>query len=70
MISRSDGNGLEVNGFDDMRKQRALNAENVPTENLVGAGHREQAISGHDTVPRLKRDRRIDGNRAHSTLYL
>ena len=35
----SDSDGLEVDGFDNVREESALNAKDVPTEDLVRAGH-------------------------------
>ena len=32
---------LEVNGLDEVGEEGALDAENVPAEDLVGAGHGE-----------------------------
>lgn len=66
----ADGDGLQVDGLDNVREQGALNAQNVPPQNLVRTGHGEESVSGHDAVPGLDQDLRVDGNGAHAALNL
>ena len=61
---------LEVNGLDEVGEEGALDAENVPSEDLVRAGHRQEAIASSNAVPRLDEDLRVDRYRPHSTLDL
>ena len=62
--------GLEVYRLDEVGEERALDAQDVPAQDLVRAGHGEEAIAGPDAVPRLDEDLGVDGHRAHPALDL
>ena len=62
--------GLEVYGLDEVGEERALDAQDVPAQDLVRAGHREQAVAGSNAVPRLDENLGVDRHRAHPALDL
>ena len=53
-----------------MSEEGALDAKDVPAEDLVRAGHRQEAIASSNAVPRLDENLRIDRHSPHSTLDL
>ena len=64
------GDRFEVDGLDEVCEEGALDAQDVPAEDLVGAGHREKSVAGPDAVPRLDENLGVDGHGAHATLDL
>ena len=66
----ADRDGLEVDRLDQVGEEGALDAEDVPAEDLVRAGHGEEPVPGHDPVPGLDQDLGVDGHGAHAALDL
>ena len=64
------GDGFQVYRLDEVSEESALNAQDIPAQDLVRAGHREQAIASSNAVPRLDENLGVDRHGAHPALDL
>lgn len=61
---RTERDGAEINRLDEVRQQRSLQAQHVPAQDLVAAGHGAEPLAALDPVPRGHDVARLHGDGA------